>query len=80
MAAEMEWRRNRQDDLNCQSWHPFDINSQVYLIKSYFSDEDYEVSLYDSTYGMWNERLDQVDIKKRCKVYFHNSACLVVIK
>ncbi|EDV28306.1 Non-homologous end-joining factor 1 [Trichoplax sp. H2] len=68
MAAEMEWRRNRQGDLNSQSWHPFEINSKVYLIKSYFSEEDYEVCLYDPNYGLWSERLDQMDIRKRCKV------------
>ncbi|XP_077997058.1 non-homologous end-joining factor 1-like [Glandiceps talaboti] len=62
----LSWRRQWKPDLSATVWQTFVIKKARYLIKCHFSEESYEILIYDMN-SMWHENCTSKRFKKRTK-------------
>ncbi len=65
--SETDWRRRWKPDLKCKPWLNLAIENQTVFVKSYFTQQSYEILVTDTS-RIWIETVNGESVKKRSLV------------
>ncbi|XP_050406642.1 non-homologous end-joining factor 1 [Patella vulgata] len=64
LETESDWRRRFKPDLKVATWRKLTLVSGNYLLKTFFTQNSYEVLITDLC-SFWHEKMEEQELKKR---------------